>query len=141
MERNMHLVIFILKELNKSPGSHGGYSYIFTQQRVHDHEREVQSQHSVLLPLALCSDENTFRYHAQIMDQSGLIEYVIGEYGDCPAWRLTWHGQDFLASVEQEGVLEKVEATHGPGWKSLPFDVLKALIVEVGKQLVLKPYL
>ena len=80
-------------------------------------------------------------YHISIMEQADLIDTTRGGYGGYPVCRLTWNGNDFLNDIEQEGVIEEIEAAHGRRWLEWSLDVMKAVSVEVAKQLALKPLL
>ena len=140
MERNMELVLRIMRDVRASRGDrHGGYTFVVTTQ--HQDSIHKKQPNSVLLPAELCPDYDTFEYHLDIMEEAGLIETTNGGYGGFPVCRLTWYGHDFLSGIEQERVMDHIRATHGNRWLSWPLDVLKTVSVEVAKQLVLKPLL
>ena len=106
MERDMNLVINILKRLelshgNVAPWKGPGYSYIVTE----EYKRTWVAQHkgSVLLPLDLCRDFTTMKYHADMMEQAGLIERGAGPYSSYPMYRLTWDGMISLPPSHKKG--------------------------------------
>ena len=138
MERNMELVLRILRGVNTSKGDLGaGFTYVITPQ----HERIIKQPNVVLLSADVCPDAETLFYHFAIMEQADLIETTRGGYVGYPGCRLTWNGNDFLHNIEQEGVIEHIEAKHGSRWRDWSLDVMKTVSVEVAKQLALKPFL
>ena len=139
MERNMELVLRILRGVNTSKGDSGaGFTYVI----VPGHEHIIKQPNVVLLPADVCPDASTLYYHFAIMEQADLIETTRGGYvGYYLVCRLTWNGNDFLHNIEQEGVIEHIEAKHGSRWRDWSLDVMKTVSVEVAKQLALKPFL
>ena len=140
MERNMQLVLEILRGVHASKGDWGaGYTYVVSHEHVHI--IQAKQPNSVVLPTDLCPDLDTLLYHLHIMRQADLIETTKGGYGGYPVCRLTWNGNDFLSNIEQEGVIEHIEAAHGSRWLDWPLDVMKAVSIEVAKSLALKAFL
>ena len=92
MERNMELVLGILRGVNTSKGDLGaGFTYVVAP----EHERIIKQPNVVLLPADVCPDAETLYYHFAIMEQADLIETTRGGYVGYPVCRLTWNGNDF----------------------------------------------
>ena len=140
MERNMEFVLKILRGVSASQGDwSAGYTYVVSQE--HEDLIHRKQPNSVLLPADLCPDLDALLYHFSIMEQADLIETSNGGYVGYPVCRLTWNGHDFLCDIEQEGVVERIEAEHGNRWLNWSLDVLRTASVEVAKQLAVKPLL
>ena len=139
MERNMELVLKILRGVRASKGDGSGYTYVVS----HEHGQIIHANQpdSVLLPVDLCPDCDTLYYHIALMGQADLIETTKGGYGGYPVCRLTWNGHDFLQNADQDGVIEHIEAKYGGRWRDWSLDVMKTVFVEVAKQMALKPLL
>ena len=137
MERNMELVLRILRGVNTSKGDLGaGFTYVVAP----EHERIIKQPNVVLLPADVCPDAETLYYHIAIMEQADLIETTRGGYVGYPVCRLTWNGNDFLHNIEQEGVMDHVEARQGSRWQGWSLDVMRTVFTEVAKELALKPF-
>ena len=138
MERNMELVLRILRGVNTSKGDLGaGFTYVVAP----EYEHIIKQPNSVMLTADVCPDAETLYYHIAIMEQADLIMTTRGGYGGYPACRLTWNGNDFLHNIDQEGVMDHVEAKLGSRWLGLSLDVMTTVIKEVAKQLALKAVL
>ena len=138
MERNMELVLRILRGVNTSKGNLGaGFTYAVAP----EHEHIIKQPNIVLLTADVCPDAETLYYHIDIMEQAGLIEITRGGYNGYPACRLTWNGNDFLQKIDQEGVMDHVEAKLGSRWMALSLDVMTTAFTEAAKQLALKAVL
>ena len=134
----MELVLRILRGVNTSKGDLGaGFTYVVAP----EHEHIIKQPNSVLLPADVCPDAETLYYHIAIMEQAGLIGTTRGGYGGYPACRLTWNGNDFLHNIDQEGVMDHVEAKLGSRWLGLSLDVMTTVFKEAAKQLALKAFL
>ena len=81
MERNMKLVLGILRGVNTSKGDLGaGFTYVVAP----EHERIIKQPNVVLLPADVCPDAETLYYHFAIMEQADLIETTRGGYVGYP---------------------------------------------------------
>ena len=69
-------------------------------------------------------------YHFQLLDEAGLIVASVQAADNDPyyfaiASRLTWEGNDFLDSVRNESIWEKVRSTIGQATGTASFEVFK----------------
>ena len=81
MERNMELVLRILRGVNTSKGDLGaGFTYVVAP----EHERIIKQPNVVLLPADVCPDAETLYYHFAIMEQADLIETTRGRVRRLP---------------------------------------------------------
>ena len=138
MERNMELVLRILRGVNTSKGNLvAGFTYAVAP----GHEHIIKQPNIVLLTADVRPDAETLYYHIDIMEQAGLIETTRGGYNGYPACRLTWNGNDFLQKIDQKGVMDHVEAKLGSRWMRLSLDVMATVFAGAAKQLALKAVL
>ena len=80
--------------------------------------------------------------HVEIMKEGGLLHAQIGRSDgtgiySVRVFRLTWDGHDFLAAIRNDTIWNKTKkqfADHAIDWT---FDLLKAVAVGYGKQLLL----
>ena len=76
MERNMELVLRILRGVNTSKGDLGaGFTYVVAP----EHERIIKQPNVVLLPADVCPDAETLYYHFAIMDLETSHEPLFSE--------------------------------------------------------------
>ena len=91
--------------------------------------------------------EEEIGLHVELMIEGGLIKGTVVPAGTGPAHRIlahsseriTWEGHNFLDAARNDTIWQKakkkcVEATDG-----LPFDVLKACLVELCKEAISRP--
>ncbi|MGE7667388.1 DUF2513 domain-containing protein [Ureibacillus composti] len=88
-------------------------------------------------------NDKLIKYHLEIMEQAGLITYEMMNFmGGTVSFsnvKLTWHGQDYLSSIENENVWNKtkeVAKTKGFEIAKMSFDLLFDLALKQGKQLI-----
>ena len=135
MQRDMDVVIAILQQLSQVPSNLSTYTYIWP----HEHKSHAEKQPgSILLPVESCPDRTTLFYHIDIMEQADLINRKPGGYGGYPVCRLTWHGNDVLNTIQQDGVLETVEATHGKKWKTWSLNIINTTFTQIAQKLILQ---
>lgn len=111
MKRDMDLVRDILSQLAESDGEVDARTFV-------GDGRDLQ----------------LVAYHFQIMQEAGLIEANLqrafgGSYVLAEAVRLTWEGNDFLASVSSNKVWAKVKSDIAKHSVDAPFSVIKQLAV------------
>lgn len=79
--------------------------------------------------------------HLDIMSQAGLI---FGQTAGSARWgaketlwldmKLTWAGHDFLAASQVPGAWQSLKQQYGATLATLPFEIIKALLIEGGKR-------
>ena len=132
MQRDMDLVIAIMKELSAAHSEMNGASYVASVEL----EQMLSRVNSVILPVEICPDEETVSYHLRIMEERGLVG--VEKNAGFLLCHLTWEGNDFLAAIEQEGARDVVERIHGDKWRNWNFNVMTAVFTEVCKKLALQ---
>lgn len=91
--------------------------------------------------------EEEIGLHVELMIGHGLIEGTTVPSGDGPAHRIlsyrigsmTWEGHDFLDAARNDSIWEKAKKKCLAATGGLAFDVLKACLVEFGKEAVSHP--
>lgn len=80
-------------------------------------------------------------YHLELLNEVGYAVTPISYNGDHPMWtytRLTWQGQEYLRMIRNEQAVQNAEEqaeSKGSKLNELPFEILKALLVEGSKQM------
>jgi hypothetical protein len=85
--------------------------------------------------------EEQVRYHVHLMGEAGLLEVA-----DVTVRRSTspqaipismlWDGHDFLDAARSDSIWDRAKKHLGAEWVSVPFDVLKGLLVKLINQSV-----
>ena len=75
--------------------------------------------------------------HVEIMEEAGLVSANViragAGYHAFTGLRMTWDGQDFLASTKDPSIWEKAR----PKFESLSFDLIKQLLIALAKETLL----
>lgn len=79
-------------------------------------------------------------HHIKLLNEAGLVEAKDSSSYNGAYWEvkaLTWEGHDFLDAAKKDSLWEKAKKTVLQKTGGLPFDVLKATLVQLGKTVVL----
>lgn len=96
----------------------------------------LESQDGRLMPDQIAGyDAAAVCYHMEIMRQAGLIE-ANSVAGACVALSLTWNGHEFLDSIRQDTVWNKVKVRAREAGVGLTADVVVALAKKVVEALL-----
>jgi Hypothetical protein (DUF2513) len=85
-------------------------------------------------------NRNDVAYHLKILDQAGYTESNVKYASNNPMWiysTLTWEGQEYLHMIRNDETVKNAEEkaeSKGSKLSELPFEVMKALLVEGSKQ-------
>lgn len=85
-------------------------------------------------------DQTRLMYHLKIMEQAGLVEKTFHPAGDNLTWiyaSITWDGQEFLESIKNDKVWNKIISKVKDEGANLPFAVIKSLAIKYTEQLYL----
>ncbi len=102
----------------------------------------MEADEGKFFPLEEYSKEIVYR-HLQLMGKAGLIDvsFVTPQGSLYPTHainpELTWEGHEFLSAVRNETVWGTVTEVVKSKGGSIPFEVLKALAIEISKGLFL----
>ena len=81
--------------------------------------------------------DRTLVGHVEIMEEAGLVSANVIRIGDgyhaFTGLRMTWDGQDFLASSKDPSIWEKARSK----FESLSFDLIKQLLIALAKETLL----
>ncbi|MGY3717177.1 DUF2513 domain-containing protein [Sutcliffiella cohnii] len=87
--------------------------------------------------------EEQFYYHIKLLIDSGLVNGEFSNYMGGPPGvfikGISWEGHDFLDAARDEIVWSKasqVAEGRGSKLKELPFELIKALLIETGKKML-----
>ncbi|MDM8542434.1 DUF2513 domain-containing protein [Desulfococcaceae bacterium HSG9] len=85
-------------------------------------------------------DEDIVSYHMYLLEQANLVEGPIKKHHNAGImallFNLTWQGHEFLDSVRNDGVWNKLKTTASEKGISMPFEVIKASAVAIIKGLL-----
>ncbi len=89
------------------------------------------------------SEEET-KLHVELMIEHGLVKGVTIPSGDgrahritrCEIYGMTWEGHDFLDAARNDTIWKKAKEKCLETTGGLAFDVLKACLVELGKEAI-----
>ena len=112
MKRNMDLIRKILLAIEEK----GGDPRCYVDLDIQDHSNEEVS------------------YHVQLLEEAGLLEAVslsTRSRFDVRPKRLTWYGHEFLDAAKNDTVWKKAKEIISEKGGSIPFDVLKALLIKL----------
>jgi hypothetical protein len=76
-------------------------------------------------------------YHYKILSQAGYIEVVdLSSKGgvDIQVKNLTWEGHEFLDASRNISVWQKAKKKFGSEFKTIPFQILKEVLIELTKE-------
>lgn len=86
-------------------------------------------------------NEKTVGYHVVLMEQAGLIEAIVHKYLDGTVdgipIRLTWQGHEWLDLARNNTVWKKAKKRLGDKALTIGFDMMKILLAEITKQMLL----
>lgn len=118
MQRNMELIIKILKHL------------------------EARNEITVIETLHLDGeDDRVVAYHLRRMFEAGLLDAESVVSSTTPTriirvlpFGLSWAGHEFLESIKNQTVFNKLKSRLGDSLSSVPFELIKELAISLGKE-------
>jgi hypothetical protein len=118
MQRNMELIIKILKHL------------------------EARNEITVIETLNLDGeDDRVVAYHLRRMFEAGLLDAESVVSSTTPTriirvlpFGLSWAGHEFLESIKNQTVFNKLKNRLGDSLSSVPFELIKELAISLGKE-------
>ncbi len=116
MERDMDLVRALLRKIEAQPPG----------EELRSPHIEGYDQATVLHHLELLTDAGLIEAKFMKTDQSGIAAAVVE--------RLTWQGHESLTPAKNESVWQKAKAKVAELGGSVPFAVLRALLIELAKK-------
>ncbi|MCK4340490.1 MAG: DUF2513 domain-containing protein [Phycisphaerae bacterium] len=99
--------------------------------KIEEHEHGLAPRN---LPIDGYDDEQ-IGYHVHLMGQAGLLKVAdVTHLGSASPEaipvRMTWAGHDFLDAARSETIWSRAKDHLGANWASVPFEVLKSLLVK-----------
>lgn len=85
-------------------------------------------------------DREVVVYHLQLMEQADLTKNRILYADNKPLWiysSLKWEGHEFLDAIRSETVWNKLKEVVKEKGGSIPFEIMKALAVDLAKKFII----
>ena len=108
---------------------------------------QIEEHEHGMAPRSLTIDGYTqeqIGYHVHLMGQAGLLKVAdVSHFGstspEAIATRMTWAGHEFLDAARSDTVWQRAKTQLGAQWASVPFDILKAVLMKFVGQAVGMP--
>ena len=91
--------------------------------------------HLLDVPLECTTEE--LDYHLSLMEEAELLAPCQGPpFGIGPLYTLSWYGHEYLAEIQQDGVLPEMKSRFGDAVWNLSLTVLRTKVSEIATELI-----